>query len=88
MQKVENGIPRRNRLDLNTPVELAIRNAMNEVEKAGAHVLLTDAIVLLDQAFNKVADFVEKEKIVKSVDERMADFDAEVSEVYKSGGKL
>lgn len=51
--------PRRNRLDKNTPAELAIRNAMLEVEKAGAHPLLTDAVILLGQAKDKVADFVD-----------------------------
>ena len=30
-----NGFPRRNRLDLNTPAELAIYNAMNEPGRAG-----------------------------------------------------
>jgi hypothetical protein len=52
-------IPRRNRLDLNTPAELAIHNAMAEVEKAGADVRLTDAINLLSKAKELVADFVD-----------------------------
>jgi len=34
--KMIDGFPRRNRLDLNTPAELAIYNAMREVEKCGA----------------------------------------------------
>ena len=54
-----NEIPRRIRLDLNTPAELAIYNAMQEVEKAGADVRLTDAVILLDKARNKVSDFVD-----------------------------
>ena len=52
-------VPRRIRLDLNTPAELAIRNAVNAVEAAGAHPLLTDAVTLLNEAREKVADFVE-----------------------------
>lgn len=52
-------IPRRNRLDLNSPTELAIREAMMFVEKAGADPLLTEAIVLLGQAREKVSDFVD-----------------------------
>jgi hypothetical protein len=56
------GIPRRNRLDLCTPAELAIRQAMLAVEAAGAHPLLTDAVSLLEQAKGKVADFVDMAK--------------------------
>ncbi len=52
--------PRRNRLDLSTPAELAIRNAVDEVEKIGADVRLTNAIILLDQARELVADFVDE----------------------------
>jgi hypothetical protein len=54
-----NEIPRRIRLDLNTPAELAIRQAVDTVEEAGAHPLLTDAVNLLSLAREKVADFVE-----------------------------
>ncbi len=52
-------MPRRIRLDLNTPSELAIRNAMKEVEKLGASTLITDAITLLEKAFNRVADYID-----------------------------
>jgi vacuolar-type H+-ATPase subunit B/Vma2 len=51
--------PRRNRLDLNTPAEVAIFNAMQEVEKAGADVRLTKAGMLLSQAKNLIADYIE-----------------------------
>lgn len=51
--------PRRNRLDQMTPAELAIYNAIQEVEKAGADVRLTDAVVLLSKAKDKVSDFVD-----------------------------
>lgn len=53
-------IPRRARLDLNTPAELAIRRAMDAVEAVGADPLLTDAVILLDQARQKVADYVDR----------------------------
>ena len=53
------GFPRRNRLDLNTPAELAIYNAMQEVEKAGASENLTKAITLLQDAKNFVSDHVD-----------------------------
>lgn len=54
-----NDIPRRSRIDLMTPAELAIRNAMIAVEEAGAHPLLTEAVVMLGQAREKVADYVD-----------------------------
>lgn len=52
-------IPRRSRLDQNIPAELAIRAAIDTVEETGAHPLLTDAVVLLQQAREKVADYVD-----------------------------
>lgn len=55
----DNGFPRRIRLDLYAPAEMAIREAVVEVEKAGAHPLLTDAVLLLGQAREKVADYVD-----------------------------
>lgn len=62
MQLRPDGIPRRCDLTLMTPAELAIRDAVLAVEAAGAHPLLTDAVVLLGEAQNKVADFVELPK--------------------------
>jgi hypothetical protein len=56
---VENGIPRRNRLDLNTPAELSIFNAMQEVDKIGADTRLTEAVILLGKAKELVADYVD-----------------------------
>jgi hypothetical protein len=57
--QIVDGIARRCRIDLYTPAEAAIRNAVNAVEEVGAHPLLTDAVVLLSQAKDRVADFVE-----------------------------
>lgn len=51
--------PRRNRLDLNTPAEKAIFSAMQEVEKAGAHPLLTEAVILLGKAKDLISDYVD-----------------------------
>lgn len=59
MQLSNNGFPRRNQVDRWTPAERAIREATNAVEAAGCHPLLTDAVNLLAQARDKVADFVE-----------------------------
>lgn len=53
------GIPRRSYLPGNTPAEIAIRQAMLAVEEMPAHPLLTDAVNLLQQAREKVADFVD-----------------------------
>ena len=61
MEISDNGFPRRNRVDLNTTAELAIRDAIRVVEEAGCDPLLTDAVMLLDSAREKVADFVDRE---------------------------
>jgi hypothetical protein len=59
MIKVD-GIPRRIRIDLMQPSELAILNAVNEVEKIGADVRLTKAVNLLHKARELIADFVDE----------------------------
>jgi hypothetical protein len=61
MQTV-NGIPRRNRLDLNERSEMAIYVAMVEIEQLGADERLTKAITLLNEAKNLVGDFVDDNK--------------------------
>ena len=61
--KMIDGFPRRNRLDLNTPAELAIHNAMVEVKKCGASESLTKAVTLLQDAKNALADHIE---VIKS----------------------
>lgn len=52
-------IPRRCYSDRLTPAEKAIRAAMQAVEEAGAHPLLTGAVMLLEEAFHKVADHTD-----------------------------
>jgi len=56
-----NGIPRRYQLNLNTDAEKAIRAAKKEVEKLSANEKLTDALILLQKAFEIVADFEDSE---------------------------
>jgi hypothetical protein len=51
--------PRRQRLELNTPAEKSIYDAIQEVEKVGADVKLTEAITLLTKAKDLVSDFVD-----------------------------
>lgn len=53
------GFPRRNMINEMTPAELSIYNATQEVEKIGADVKLTEAIVLLTKARELVADFLD-----------------------------
>lgn len=53
-------IPRRSRIDLLTPAELAIVAAVEAIEEAGCDVLLTEAVILLSEARDKVADFVDR----------------------------
>lgn len=52
-------VPRRIRLDLHTPAETAIVEAMLAVEAAGGSLALTDAGTLLSKARDRVADHVE-----------------------------
>ena len=58
----ETEIPRRIDLLRFTPAEKAIYDAVQEVEKVGAHPLLTDAVILLGQAREKVADYVDSQE--------------------------
>lgn len=52
-------IPRYVRIDLMTLEELAIYNVIGEIEKLGAHPLLTDVVILLGEARSKLADWVD-----------------------------
>lgn len=55
-----NTIPRRAIIDQNTPAELAIHNAIQEVEKMGCDVRLTKAVILLSEAKDLIADVVDE----------------------------
>lgn len=52
-------IPRRSKAYENVPAELAIQNAVDEVEKLGANIKLTDAVILLARAKDLVSDFID-----------------------------
>lgn len=58
--KVTNDVPRRIRLYLNVPAELAITNAIQEIEKLGADVRLTEAQILLQKAKDLVSDYIDE----------------------------
>lgn len=53
---------RRNRLDLMSPAETAIQNAIWEVEKIGADVRLTKAVNQLSDAKSLVSDFIDDQE--------------------------
>lgn len=53
------GVPRRRRMDLMTPAELACLKAISEIEGAGCDHRLTAAQMLIEQAQNLVADYVD-----------------------------
>lgn len=59
VERVGTLVPRRNCVDLYTPAEGAILDAIGAVEEAGASTHLTDAVDLLIAARAKVADHVE-----------------------------
>lgn len=52
--------PRRSCIDLLTPVEKAIFDAIQEVEKIGADETLTEALNLLIKAKDLVSDYQER----------------------------
>ncbi len=60
MKVEKEGMPRRYRVDLFTPIEKSIYDLQGEVEMMGADVRLTDALNLLIEARHKIADFVEE----------------------------
>jgi hypothetical protein len=57
---------RRSRLDLMSPAEVAIYNAMVELEKAGADRRLTMASIKLQEARTLVADFIDNVNPISS----------------------
>jgi hypothetical protein len=57
----ENKFPRRSCIYLLTPAEKAVWDAVQAVEKAGADVRLTEAVVLLQQAREKLADYFDEQ---------------------------
>lgn len=60
--KMVDGIPRRNRQDLLEPSELAIKKAIEEVEKLGADPRLTDIVIKLVNANVFLADYIESKQ--------------------------
>ena len=59
MEKTNEATPRRIRLDLMSPAEVAIYNATQEVEKMPGDIRLTHAVIALIEARSHVADFID-----------------------------
>jgi hypothetical protein len=70
-------IPRRNRLDLNTPAELAIHNAIQEVEKLGASTKLTEIVMLLQGTKEMLSDFVDDVEVKKPQERKVINDDVD-----------
>lgn len=54
-------IPRRNRLDLLTPIEKEIFDIIGKIELMPADASLTDAQQYLDKAKNKLSDYIDEQ---------------------------
>ena len=55
----KNDIPRRIRIDLMIREEKAIFDLVGEIEKLGAHPILTDVVVLLGRTRGKLSDWID-----------------------------
>lgn len=71
---------RQSRLDLNTQAELAIHNAIQEIEKIGADERLTDAVISLLAAKESVGSYID-EQMYKA--QAPSPFDGELREQEK-----
>jgi hypothetical protein len=63
----EQRFTRRASMWLWVPAERMIYDAVQEVERMGADVALTDAVILLGKARDRVADFVDRAKVTEIV---------------------
>jgi len=59
------GFPTRSDMTLMSEAERAITEAMRKVEEAGCSVALTDAVTLLGQARDRVADHEEGSPVAR-----------------------
>jgi hypothetical protein len=57
----DNKFPRRSCIYLLTPAEKAVYDAVQAVENVGADVRLTDAVMLLQQVREKLADYFDEQ---------------------------
>lgn len=66
-QKDENGTPRRNQLHKFTAKEMELYDIMQNIEKLGAHPLLTEVVNALSEARERLADWVELPNTINHV---------------------
>lgn len=75
--------PRKNRLDLNIPAEMAIYNAIQEVEKLGAAPKLTEVVEMLSNSKELLSEYVDSKQdeveLVKHFNTLLENRDAEIS---------
>lgn len=62
--KAKEEIPRRNRMDKWSTAEKAIYDAIQEVEKMGCDIRLTEVVIKLSEAQNSIADYIDAEIII------------------------
>lgn len=62
-EREDGDFPRRYRLDLMTPAERTIFDAIQQIELLGADVKLTNAQVLLTDAKNLVSDYIDQNAV-------------------------
>lgn len=60
--KLVDGLPRRQRIDLLEPVEHDLWAVTQRIEELGADTRLTNAVILLSEARNLVADYIEEKE--------------------------
>ncbi len=70
MSNEKQEFPRRNRIDLLSPAEKAIYDAQQAVERAGADPRLTKATILLSEAGEAVADYIDSALSSKEVSDK------------------
>lgn len=85
--------PRRNRSDLWCKGEQMISDALQQVEKMGADPILTDVVVMLGNAMERLADYVDMQVLsccVGSVEEKLLsqfpDAHCDIGFLEKEGG--
>jgi hypothetical protein len=61
MKLNKNGFPRRSTLEAMTPEETAIYNCIQAVEMLGAHPLLTECVIKLGEAKDKLSDWIDSQ---------------------------
>lgn len=78
-------VPRRSRMDLWTPMEKSIYDAIQQVESAGTDVLLTEAIVHLNNAMRFASNWVDAKRTYVTK-KRISEFEESLKTLENSEG--